>query len=223
MSQNGLIEARGFDEQFDHRSRRAVHMSQNHDTKAALGRAATHHRTESMISRAVRKIVGDVKAEPTTRHPHLSAFAAATGDLARAHTLSECFAALDVSAGRVLMEQGDEAGEFMIVLEGKALVTVDGQPVAILPRGTHFGSPALASYTHVRGATVHALSDCVIGVAHRNAHATIVADFPELLVDVCETSRQLSLSEGMSMADRCIAPKPRISPMHPSVWQPPTA
>ncbi len=197
-------------------------MSRNDDTKAAIGQAARQHPSESMVSRAMRRIVGDAKAEPTSRHPHLSAFAAATGDLRRAQALAECFAPLDVSAGQVLMEQGEPGVEFMIVLEGKALVTVDRQPVAVLPRGTHFGSPALTNQGNVRGATVHALSDCVIGVAHRSAHQAIRTEFPEFLVDLCESGRQLSASEGAGMAERCIAPKPRISPMHPSVWQPPT-
>ena len=62
---------------------------------------------------------------------------------------------VDVSAGKVLTEQGRSGGEFFIILSGDADVRRGGQTVATLGEGDYFGEIALLD-NGARTATVAA-------------------------------------------------------------------
>ena len=64
---------------------------------------------------------------------------------------------LQVSAGRELCREGERAREFVVILDGEALVTIDGRQTAYLGQGSCFGEMALID-GHKRTATVTARS-----------------------------------------------------------------
>src|SRR5450631_2847250 len=50
---------------------------------------------------------------------------------------------IDVPAGRVLCRQGERGDQGFVIVDGTAVVTVDGDPVAMLGPGECFGEMAL--------------------------------------------------------------------------------
>jgi CRP/FNR family transcriptional regulator, cyclic AMP receptor protein len=71
---------------------------------------------------------------------------------------------LRVQAGRVLVHEGALGDEFMILLEGQAIASSGGQPIAMLGRGDLVGEMALLQRDPQgrRNATVTALTDTVV-------------------------------------------------------------
>lgn len=73
--------------------------------------------------------------------------------------LARDFSERSVSAGSVVVRQGDDHGVgFFVVAEGEGAVTVDGKDVGKVGPGSHFGEVALIS-DRVRTATVTATTD----------------------------------------------------------------
>lgn len=69
-----------------------------------------------------------------------------------------------VAAGKVLTAQGSLGREFIIIVDGTASVTRDGQEVASLGPGDTFGEVALLGDDVVRAATVTATTDMTLEV-----------------------------------------------------------
>jgi CRP-like cAMP-binding protein len=93
---------------------------------------------------------------------------------------------VSMPAGRVLFNQGDNAAELFIVVDGRARVERDGSVIATRGSGEFFGEMALVS-EGARMATVTCETDCrffVIG--HREFHS-LMDEFPELKMRVLET------------------------------------
>ncbi len=65
---------------------------------------------------------------------------------------------VSVPEGEVLCRQGDPGREFFVLVEGSAVVTVDGAQVATLSDGEFFGELALLEGGSARNATVTAAS-----------------------------------------------------------------
>lgn len=73
--------------------------------------------------------------------------------------LAASFTARAFAADKVVVKQGDERGiGFFVITEGTARVSADGQNVAVLGPGDHFGEIALIG-DRVRTATVTAETD----------------------------------------------------------------
>lgn len=73
--------------------------------------------------------------------------------------LARDFSERSVSAGSVVVRQGDDHGVgFFVVAEGEGAVTVDGVEVGAIGPGSYFGEVALIS-DRVRTATVTATTD----------------------------------------------------------------
>ena len=73
--------------------------------------------------------------------------------------LARDFSERSVSAGSVVVRQGDDHGVgFFVVAEGEGAVTVDGMEVGAIGPGSYFGEVALIS-DRVRTATVTATTD----------------------------------------------------------------
>lgn len=73
--------------------------------------------------------------------------------------LSKDFSERTFPAGSVVVRQGDDRGiGFFVIADGTAVVSVDGQEVARLGPGSHFGAIALLA-DRVRTATVTAETD----------------------------------------------------------------
>jgi CRP-like cAMP-binding protein len=84
------------------------------------------------------------------------------------------------SAGEELVTQGSGAIAFFVLLEGQAVVLVDGHERRTLGPGDHFGEIALLLPDTPRTATVRALSDVHLGALATWNFKGFVADHPEV-------------------------------------------
>ncbi len=84
-----------------------------------------------------------------------------------------------VPAGRFLIRQGDIGREFIVVIEGNAVVTRDDVVVGRLGPGDFFGELALLASTE-RNATVAAETDLLVSVIDRRGFQTVLEDSPSL-------------------------------------------
>jgi CRP/FNR family cyclic AMP-dependent transcriptional regulator len=86
---------------------------------------------------------------------------------------------LDVPAGTVLTTEGQPGHEFVIVLDGTAAVSVNGDLVATLRTGDHFGEIALLD-DGPRTATVVAETPMALAVVVRPDFIRLLDDVPAL-------------------------------------------
>jgi CRP-like cAMP-binding protein len=84
------------------------------------------------------------------------------------------------SAGEELVTQGSGAIAFFVLLEGQAVVLVDGHERRTLGPGDHFGEIALLLPDTPRTATVRALSDVHLGALATWNFKGFVADHREV-------------------------------------------
>jgi CRP-like cAMP-binding protein len=87
---------------------------------------------------------------------------------------------VDVHAGDVLVREGARASEFFIIQSGEALVTREGQFLAALGPGRHFGELALLDPAP-RNATVVMTSDGQVLVLTQREFFTLLRDVPGLV------------------------------------------
>lgn len=89
-----------------------------------------------------------------------------------------------IPAGRELTSEGRHGKEFGVLLDGSATVTVDGEVVATLRAGDHFGEMALLQAVGVGGdlrtATVVADTDLWISVMSVQEFGTLLNEFPDV-------------------------------------------
>jgi CRP-like cAMP-binding protein len=109
--------------------------------------------------------------------------------------------AMRAPAGHVVVREGDDGGEFYVIADGRARVTVDGdQPVADLGPGSFFGEMALLDGGE-RTATVTATSEMELLVLHRDEFNEMLAMAmptiaPKLLAVVGRRVRELEARQG---------------------------
>lgn len=109
--------------------------------------------------------------------------------------------AIRVPAGHVVVREGDDGGEFYLVVDGGARVTLgDGQPVADLGPGSFFGEMALLDGGE-RVASVTALTELELLVLHRDEFNEMLAMAmptlaPKLLSVVGRRVRELEARQG---------------------------
>ena len=103
---------------------------------------------------------------------------------------------LSVPAGRVLVEEGARAAEFMVLAEGTATVDQGGHTIAVLGRGDLVGEMALLEDDGAgrRNATVTADSDTLVYVGSRNEFRRILEAAPSVARKVRETAAAREVS-----------------------------
>jgi CRP-like cAMP-binding protein len=97
---------------------------------------------------------------------------------------------LHVRAGKVLAHEGARGDEFMILVEGEAVVTQGGRPIATLGRGDLVGEMALLQ-EHGRGrrnATVTAVTDLVLYAGSPSEFRRILEAAPSVAEKVRQTA-----------------------------------
>ena len=96
---------------------------------------------------------------------------------------------LHVPAGRVLVHEDARGDEFMILVEGEAVVTQGGRPIATLGRGDLVGEMALLDEQGRgrRNATVTALTDVVLYAGSRHEFRRILEAAPSVAEKVRQT------------------------------------
>jgi CRP/FNR family transcriptional regulator, cyclic AMP receptor protein len=82
-----------------------------------------------------------------------------------------------VDAGRKIVKQDDVAREAFVIVEGTAAVVINGEPVAELGPGQHFGELALLDGGR-RTASVEALTPMRVLVIHRPAFMGLLDEHP---------------------------------------------
>ncbi len=96
---------------------------------------------------------------------------------------------VDLSAGRVLMRQGDPGREMFVMIHGRASVERDGSPLAELSDGDIIGEIALVD-GGPRTATVTLTEDSrLLNLARHDFH-TVMEEFPEVAIQVLTTLAQ---------------------------------
>ena len=87
---------------------------------------------------------------------------------------------VDVRAGHVLCRNGGSDGQYIIIVEGEAMVSVDGENVASLGPGCGFGTLRLPTAEGPRNADVTAATEATLLVLHRGEFRTLVEDVPSV-------------------------------------------
>jgi CRP-like cAMP-binding protein len=97
-----------------------------------------------------------------------------------------------VPAGRDIIRQGELGREFVLIVEGEAIVSRDGNEVTRLGAGSYFGELALLE-SLPRNATVTAATDMTLEVIDRRGFQTLLEDSPGLTRNLLRaTARRLS-------------------------------
>lgn len=104
--------------------------------------------------------------------------------------LEDHFKIVALEAGESLGRQGEVVDEFVLILVGQVGVTIDGNAVAVLGAGNHFGERALlsASTDPVLRASFTALSPVTMGTAPQDVFADVVEKFPTVAEQVREVA-----------------------------------
>lgn len=96
---------------------------------------------------------------------------------------------LNLPAGRVLVQEGAIGAEFMVIVDGEAVVSQAGREIATLGRGDLVGEMALldAPGRGRRNATVTARSDLVVYVGSSGEFRRILDVAPSVAAKVRQT------------------------------------
>ena len=89
---------------------------------------------------------------------------------------------VDVGSGRVLGRRGEVGREFIVVMAGQVAVSVDGEALAVLEAGHHFGAIPLLDPTGNcrRLASFETLTPATLAVANRAEFGMLMRDIPAL-------------------------------------------
>jgi nucleotide-binding universal stress UspA family protein len=152
-----------------------------------------------------KRMLGSI-ATDVTRHAHCDVLVAHTNDrpheetttrhsITSANLFDRCSAkqlrridalgtSISVPAGQELTREGRSGREFGVLLDGSATVTIDGQVVATLTAGDHFGEiallDALGATAGCRSATITAECDLWISLMSVGEFSSLVAHFPDI-------------------------------------------
>lgn len=92
-----------------------------------------------------------------------------------------------VAPGEVLMEQGDKGRSVMVIADGDAMVTKDGESVAVISRGDVVGEMSML-VNAPRTATVTARSPMTVLVFDNHAFASVLDASPQFASSVMRTA-----------------------------------
>jgi CRP-like cAMP-binding protein len=94
-------------------------------------------------------------------------------------TVDALVTTIDVAPGRELIRQGEPGREFILVVDGEAEVSRDGEVIATRGSGTFFGETALL-LDQPRNASVVAKSPMTIEVIDRKDFKRLLEEYPDL-------------------------------------------
>ena len=93
--------------------------------------------------------------------------------------VARLFQVADAEAGTVLINEGDAADRFFILIRGRMEVLKGGRRVALLTDGDHFGEIALLDHS-LRTATVSTLTHCVFATLGKADFEALVERLPSI-------------------------------------------
>lgn len=97
---------------------------------------------------------------------------------------------IELPVGATLVREGELAREFLIVVEGNATVTIDGEPVGNVGAGAFVGEMALLGRRPRRSATVRALTPMRVLIGDARTLDAVLDVDPSVRLDVERTARQ---------------------------------
>jgi CRP/FNR family cyclic AMP-dependent transcriptional regulator len=110
----------------------------------------------------------------------------------------------EVPAGDVICTEGEIGRDFYLLAAGEATVEREGETVAKLSKGDHFGELAVLD-RGPRSATVRAISDCRIYVLHDESFAAVLNEVPalaqKLLAALARRLREAERADGRHSLD----------------------
>lgn len=107
--------------------------------------------------------------------------------------LQQLFSVVEMGPGALVGSQGAACREFAVIVSGSVAVSVDGQPLAVLDEGCHFGELGLLDRSdRRRRASVVTLEPTRLGVANRREFATLLDCFPLVAERVVAMAQQRS-------------------------------
>jgi CRP-like cAMP-binding protein len=98
---------------------------------------------------------------------------------------------LTVPAGSDLTVQGTRGREFGVIVDGEAIVAIDGQEVARLGAGDHYGELALLDdpmRSKGRRATVTTTAETTVAAMNVVEFRTVMADMPDVSAQILRTA-----------------------------------
>lgn len=114
-------------------------------------------------------------------------------------TIAQLADTVDVPARKTLTREGDLAGEFFVILDGIAVASRDGEPVAILGPGDYFGELGLLDGPR-RTATVAAETPMELVVVGSREFRSLLDAFPAIRAEI-----EAAAAERREGADRLAA------------------
>jgi len=90
---------------------------------------------------------------------------------------------VDVPAGKVLMQQGEEGGDLMVVVRGRVAIERDGSRLNTMGPGDFFGEIALV-VGGPRTATATTEEPCTLLIVNHREFHSMVEEFPEISVQL---------------------------------------
>jgi CRP-like cAMP-binding protein len=126
-------------------------------------------------------VARDEKLDLLHRIPLFNTFDRAK--IARLGTLAE---EVDAAPGKVLMRQGENGGDLMVVVRGRVVIERDGNRINTMGPGDFFGEIALVAHGP-RTATATTEEPTTLLVVNHRAFHSLMEEFPELAVQILNT------------------------------------
>jgi CRP-like cAMP-binding protein len=123
----------------------------------------------------------------------------------------------NAAGGEVLIREGEQLREVLVLISGSATVMVDDIPVGAVAAGEFIGEMSFLSETRC-GATVVANEQCVLQVIDRESFATVIRSRPNTMVVLART-----LAERLVRANRLSAEGAAARLARPLTVHPPAA
>ncbi len=109
------------------------------------------------------------------------------------HELARSATRMHEPKGMVFSKEGERGDELVVLLEGAVEVRRDGEVLATLGPGDHFGEMALLDDTARRSATVVAVTPVVVAYVSRHHFDTLLTDNPSIRDAVARVLQERSV------------------------------
>lgn len=176
----------------DPNTARRLHQADLHDAAEYRRTHRGNSRPSGSRSRRLERVAGSIfgSKRPTEFDRSLPILAGLNDR--RLRRLESHFALRRFAGGEILGVQGETVREFGLVLGGQIGVVLDGEIVAVLAPGTHYGALSLLHPVGNAGlkTSLHALGDGVVAIAPADRFLALMDEFPSVAQNVRNVVRE---------------------------------